>query len=87
MTKCECINWCSRDINLIALTGHHEGCTKGPDRLNAALLLIQDLCLGMERWAADEDGIHPDAWDIYTRAKALEGIYFDENTGKPLNRK
>ena len=32
--------------------------------------IIQGLTDAMELWAADEDGIHPDAWEAYQKAKA-----------------
>jgi hypothetical protein len=35
--------------------------------------LIVGLVRGMESWAADEDGIHPDAWEWYERAKVAIG--------------
>lgn len=71
---CECANWCDVNVQHRLLTGHHENCCKSPKATEKALDLIMLLADGMERWAADEDGIHPDAWEAYRRAKALEGV-------------
>jgi len=70
-----CENWCAEDVRLVILTGHHPRCPQCPDPVKAALKLIAELALGMEKWAAEEDGIYPDAWEAYRRAKALEGVY------------
>ena len=50
-------------------TGHHPSCSKGwpPE----ALRLIARLAIGMEAWARDEDGVHPDAWAAYEDARAV----------------
>lgn len=32
-------------------------------------ILISNLVKSIELWAADEDGVHPDAWDAYVNAK------------------
>lgn len=65
MTECECKTWC-RD-GRPPLTEHHRNC---PQRnLEAeSLALVSALIKGIECWAADEDGVHPDAWDAYCRA-------------------
>lgn len=80
---CECANWCSPDIRINILTGHHPSCDKGESVSFAAYRLIQDLARGMEAWAADEDGIHPDAWTAYRKAKALEGVFLDASDDEP----
>ena len=35
--------------------------------------IIEGLVRGFEEWAADEDGIHSEAWDAYQRAKLVLG--------------
>lgn len=73
--ECECANWCDIDHRIRLLTGHHANCSHGGSPLNAALALIDDLAKGMESWAADEDGVHYDAWEAYRKAKALKCVY------------
>ena len=63
------------DLRHRILTGHHESCPHSPKALDKALELIADLARGMEYWAGDEDGIHPQAWEAYRKAKALEGEF------------
>lgn len=75
---CECVNWCEIDHRVAFLTGHHSRCPKGGNPLEAAYALIKDLANGMDCWASDEDGVHPDAWKAYRKAKALEGVYLPE---------
>ena len=76
--SCECLTWATLDVRHQLLTGHHERCPHRPDALTAALELIAEMAHGMELWAADEDGIHPDAWKSYIQAKALEGVFLPE---------
>lgn len=76
---CECSQWADVRGESRILTGHHENCPRRPDPLGKALDLIANLAHGMECWAADEDGIHPDAWEAYRRAKALEGVFLEPN--------
>jgi hypothetical protein len=64
------------------LTGHHENCSSSPKAIEKALDLIMLLADGMTRWAADEDGIHPDAWEAYRKAKALEGVILPNEKGQ-----
>ena len=35
--------------------------------------LLQRLIDGIESWAADEDGVHPDCWEAYKAACAVVG--------------
>jgi hypothetical protein len=70
---CECRDWCDLDLRPRLLTGHHATC-KYSHPLKSAYELIAALARGMEHWARDEDGIHPDAWEAYRKAKALEGV-------------
>ena len=78
---CECSQWAEVRGEHRMLTGHHKNCHRSPDPLGKALALIAKLARGMECWAADEDGIHPDAWEAYRRAKALEGVFLSNVGG------
>lgn len=73
MPECECTKWCDVNTRHRILTGHHENCCASPSALEKALDLVAKLAHGMDCWAADEDGIHPDAWEAYKQAKLLEG--------------
>lgn len=81
MTACSCKNWASTDLFFVILTGHHENCPKANIK-KSSKALIQDLVRGMEHWAADEDGVHPEAWKAYTRAKSVIGEFIAEHGGK-----
>ncbi len=74
-SECECATWCDLDHRIRLLTGHHADCEHGGRPFDAALALIDELVKGMESWAHDEDGIHPDAWESYRKAKALFGMH------------
>ena len=74
-SACECHNWADLDLRVRLLTGHHARCPHGGDPLEAAFKLIKELAQGIHVWAADEDGVHPDAWEAYRRAKGLEGVF------------
>ena len=66
---CACISW-AREASM-TLTEHHQKCPKAwpPE----ALRLINELVVGLSRWAADCDGIHADAWGAYVEARAAIG--------------
>lgn len=74
-TPCECINWASENLTAQLLTGHHARCPHGGDLLTAALALIKELAQGIHIWGSYEDGVIPEAWDAYRKAKALEGVF------------
>ena len=78
MSNCECTNWATLNLRHQLLTGHHERCPHSPKALDKALELIAALARGMELWGAEEDGIYPDAWEAYRKAKALEGVFLPE---------
>jgi hypothetical protein len=81
----ECHTWCSDDIGLDAVLGHHHHCPHAPDPVRALRGLVRDLATGMDVWAADCDGIHPAAWEAYRRAKLLGGEFVrDEPAAQPL---
>lgn len=72
---CECQNWCDVRPDIRMITGHHGACPKRGSIVKGAQAIIAALVKGMENWAADEDGIHPDAWEAYKRGKAAIGQY------------
>ncbi len=63
---CECYNWCR--LGLSFNPKHHPNC-KHYSPLNDAASVIKALLKGIEAWAGDEDGVHPDCWEAYKRAK------------------
>jgi hypothetical protein len=70
MNDCECKNWC-RD-GRPPLAKHHRNCP-AYDLESESLALVTALINGIEGWAADEDGVHPDAWDAYCQAIVFVG--------------
>lgn len=68
------------------MTGHHEACPQRGSIVKAAQTIIAALVKGMENWAADEDGIHPDAWEAYKRGKVAIG-QFDWKEEEAANEK
>jgi len=77
--KCMTIGYSgSLKFDPISLTGHHPECPEYPKNLTESWLkLIKKLVQGMEDWASDEDGIHPDAWEGYEQAKGVLGEFCD----------
>lgn len=67
---CECQTW-ARDGQKF-ITKHSKMCYYY-DPEGDARKLIDDLLDGMNAWASDEDGIHPDAWQAYKRASFAVG--------------
>ena len=59
------------------LTEHHENCPKCDVR-GDAINQIRDLIRGIEAWASDEDGVHPECWEAYKRAKLSIGEFATE---------
>lgn len=57
--NCECATWATD----LLVSGHHITCVRFDPR--PFVRAIYHLLDGMEHWAADEDGIHPDAWHAY----------------------
>jgi len=75
---CKCQDWCDasyHDRKIRILTGHHPTCRCVGEPLDAAFDLISRLVVGIEAWAADEDGVHDEVWEAYRQAKALDGVY------------
>lgn len=62
---CECCIWARTHGSFI--TKHHPQCPLYAP-LDDAAEMIDALLDGVDAWAADEDGIHPEAWNAYQRA-------------------
>ena len=71
MGICDCLRWAQTDFVHFAITGHHPDCPHSPSVANEAFGIIKELVTAMEAWAADEDGVHPDAWGIYCESKMM----------------
>lgn len=58
---------------VLALTGHYPNCPLFSADIFTirAVDLIEELAKGIEAWAEDEDGVHPEVWDAYQEAKAV----------------
>jgi len=69
MPRCNCDSR-THDGSFPLLLPHFADCHEFGQDLRT---LIEGLVRGMESWAADEDGIHPDAWQAYQRAKLAIG--------------
>jgi len=67
---CECSKW-AIDSEII-MKEHHPNCSKY-NLEQDMVSLIRRLLEGIEHWAADEDGVHPDCWDAYSEAKIRLG--------------
>lgn len=72
---CECRQWCDTHPQIRFLTGHHENCPRRVPMDVAWHDLVRRLVKGMELWAHDEDGIHPDAWEAYKHGKSVLGQF------------
>ena len=76
MKECECKHWASEDVIYVNMFGHHPECGFRPMpsvQFRIMLDVVRTLVQGMEAWAQDEDGIHPDAWAAYKKAKMILG--------------
>jgi len=83
MKECECKDWASNDVRFVNMYGHHASCCARPSQLKQfrmMLDIIKSLTDGMEAWSKDEDGIHPDTWEAYKKAKMILGEDCDEST-------
>ena len=67
MKKCECFEHGAEwDI----ITTHTPTCYNGVlSNRKELVTLIKALTRGIEVWASDEDGVHPDCWEAYKEAK------------------
>lgn len=68
VNNCECVNWAQ--AGGLPRWSHHETCPK-LDKDKDAEAILRRLCAGIEAWAADEDGVHPECWQAYRDAKAM----------------
>jgi hypothetical protein len=68
IVPCECLNWCRNGMPPI--TEHHPRC-KLYNLEKESVVLVTDLIKGIEAWASDEDGVHPELWPAY-----LQALYF-----------
>lgn len=64
---CECQSWCHPGGLL--LLSHHPHCTKYAPLADCREIIV-GLLRGIEASAQDTDGVHPDLWEAYKRAKA-----------------
>jgi hypothetical protein len=64
---CECVTYGRSNDTAILFLAHHPNCKQyRPEREIRTLLLR--LIEGIEAWANDEDGVHPDCWEAYVAA-------------------
>ena len=66
---CDCENQ-TRDGSFPLLLPHLPGCSQFG---RCVYDLLQELIHGIDRWAGDDDGIHPECWDAYKRARVAIG--------------
>ena len=64
---CECATWGRDNFGAILHLEHHPNCEHYRPEPEVRELL-QRLIDGIESWASDEDGVHPDCWDAYVKA-------------------
>ena len=74
-TLCKCADWGGERRAL--WTKHHPHCFEYDPIADANELLIA-LMRGIEAWAADEDGVHPECWEAYRNTKLLLGEKVNE---------
>ena len=65
-----CCNWC-RD-GRPPITKHHHSCPHY-NLEGESVALVTSLIKGIEAWAADGDGVHPELFDAYCRAVTFAG--------------
>lgn len=66
---CDCLNM-GRDGTVPLMTTHMPDC---PNYFPEIRSVLTDLVRGIESWAAEEDGVYPEVWDAYCRAKFMIG--------------
>lgn len=69
-SMCECMGW-GRLADQY-LFEHHRKC-KHFNAEAELISIIDQLCEGIEQWAADEDGVHTDCWNAYKEARVKRG--------------
>ena len=75
MSRCDCWSWEDLDVKHRLLTGHHPNCPNGPQVLDCAYDLIRELARSLEAMAVSAN--HPEPWEAYRKAKALEGVFLE----------
>jgi len=70
MPLCECSNWARESSKVF--TDHHPRCQQY-DPEGDAFKIVVALIEGIDAWAGDEDGVHPDCWGAYKMAEAFVG--------------
>jgi hypothetical protein len=73
--NCLCKTLTDSDLFYRFLTNHHESCPNAPKLKYAMLDLLKALVTGMESWGSDCDGIHPEVWEAYKKAKCCIGEF------------
>ena len=69
-SRCECTTWAREPHHFF--TEHHPRCPNGDSEAEKDNMIVS-LVEAIERWAMDEDGVHPDAWEAYQRACWMMG--------------
>lgn len=69
--QCECHNWARTDQAMF-LTKHHPNCDNY-DPESDAIELLKELTDGIESWSQETDGVYPELWDAYVKAKYAIG--------------
>ncbi|RJQ28378.1 hypothetical protein C4565_03685 [Candidatus Parcubacteria bacterium] len=77
---CECMSWAGE---WRLFTTHHPSCPKY-DLIGEVKERISALLVGIESWAADEDGVHDDCWEAYKNARYFIGDFSDKPTVCPV---
>lgn len=70
---CKCNNWASLDLMMMILCDHHENCEKRPSDREILKNVVTEFVRGIEAWSNDEDGVHPEVWEIYKKGKFFIG--------------
>lgn len=72
IVPCDCLNWCRNGMP--PNTEHHPKCSLY-NLEKESVVLVTDLIKGIEAWASNEDGVHPELWDAYCLALYFIGDY------------
>ena len=73
---CEkCSNWADTSGFIRILTDHHESCPNRPDITDSFIDVLDKIIFGIECWAEDEDGVHPEVFDHYKKGKLIIDNY------------
>lgn len=71
--QCDCITWGNDGSKSKLRLSHHPNCKKY-DAENELKELLVKLVDGIEWWANDCDGVHPDCWKAYVKACHVLGV-------------